>query len=817
MKCTEWSKSMHDIKHAILVFLVFSIALVADMSQGYIVLDSDIKKEALTNDLEKYHMLEERYPILQNKENIVNVEGMYLLKSGPFKRGDELTLAYLHTRTAFPQAFILDTPPSVKNTPVKVKYITHEVTVEKEDTSLWTALFGLAIIGILYMFLSSDQMKNLRKQHNKIRNRQVEIEKKQSLLLEKMGEKIQTVALKNVNSEKKLLESAFTHVDKEEMKEHIGKLKKYDEDLLRTTYEMIDFLKIKSGNIIIKQEAFQLSNMLHKLTNAIATILKNKGNSLAYVIDTNVTRYLVGDTERIYQVLDNLLKDIVEEDRANELVLSIGIRKEEKLVFGIKNRHKYLTQEEIERLFVPTSWEELQQSNKTFSFFVLRELIENMEGELHVESTRKKGTCYEFSLPYIQDIDNKSRKEELKNILRHKKALVVEKNEADATILIEILHSFGIDTLLATPYNIMNIKSELASIDFLIIKAEDITVQVSNFLEKLDERDKIDIIVIKSIVTMDENPELAPSLVDMELFSPLILGDVEEVLKQLCIKKKQTKKEVIREDLSHFRITDSAKVSRDDFKKFTTKSILIVEDNLVAQQVMGTILSASNLKVYTVENGIQALHFLEAHEHIDLIFMDMNMPIMDGFEASKKIRKHYVHKEVPIVAVTGLGFNYEMEQMILSGVNACIIKPFKVGHLYVALERFLKQNKNIQSQVTLKKQEYPLHSHILDVKKGIHYVRSETFYKEIIFQILLTLKNSEQLVQEMIFKNEIKQLRAFCIDSVGLCGTIGATDFVTLLNTMLMAIQHEASMHEFILPYKEKWLELEKEIRTYLR
>ena len=355
------------------------------------------------------------------------------------------------------------------------------------------------------------------------------------------------------------------------------------------------------------------------------------------------------------------------------------------------------------------------------------------------------------------------------------------------------------------------------TIDFLILKAEDITINVSDFLEKLEDKHKIDIILINSIVTMDERLELQPSLVDMELFSPLILGDVEEVLKQLCIKKKQTKKEVIREELTHFRIIDSAKVSRDDFKRFTAKSILIVEDNLVAQQVMSTILSASNLEVFTVENGIQALHFLEEHNHIDLIFMDMNMPIMDGFEASKKIRQHYVHKEVPIVAVTGLGFNYEMEQMVLSGVNACIIKPFKVGHLYVALERFLPQDKIPQVEVTLQEQVYPPHSQILDVKQGIHYVRSETFYKEIVFQILLTLKNSEQLVQEMIQKNEIKKLQAFCIDSVGLCATIGATDFVALLNTMLMAIQREEIMHGFVLPYKEKWLELEDAMRAYLK
>ena len=798
----------------------------AKVSQGFILLDWAASEQALADEVSKYKSIISKNTVLQKIKKreafiaeVEKSEGQYLLKIGPFNSAETLTLAYLEMRTSFPKAFIHEPEYHKKTVVPKVEYVTKEVIVEKEDETLWRALFGLAIIGILSLFLSSDQLKNLNIRHKKIQDRQLEIEKKQSLLLEKMGEKIQTAALKNVNNEKKILETSLEKLDKKKVKTHIDKIKKNDDELLRTTYEMIDFLKIKSGNIVIRQEAFQLSNMLHKLTNAVAPTLRSKNHTLVYDIDKNVTRYLVGDTVRIFQVLHNLLDDVLEYGQNNEVVLGIKVRDEKDLVFSIRNGSQYLSEEEIGRLFIPVSWEEVQSTHKEFGFFVLKELIHNMDGEFLIESNKRTGTLYEFSLPYIHDVDNKSRKEELKKLLLSKKAMVVDKDTKEARILTDILHTFDIEVVFKSSSDLAKHKPSLEGIGFLIIKVEDISQKVFNFFKSIDKKHDIDIIVINTIYDVDNNIEITSFIADIELYSPLIIGDVEEALKELCIKKEKKKKDVIREELRHFRILDVAKVSRTDFKKFTDKKILIVEDNLVSQQVMSSILSASNLEVHKVENGIQALHFLEEHEKVDLIFMDMNMPMMDGFEATKKIRKHYKHRDVPIVAVTGLGFNYEMEQMVLAGVNACITKPFKVGQLYIALQKYLKQDGLHDVAVERKSPMYDATKSILDVAKGIQYVRSEGFYREIVAQVILALKNSDYLVKEMIINDKLDALQAFCIDSVGLGATIGANSFVTLLNTMLeeMRSSDEVLMSGYIARYKEEWLKLDEELKRYLK
>ncbi len=741
---------MIRIWHYLALVLVFTITLSSQAVSNYIVLATGEAQNALDVEKIKYQQLVSKNPSLQKvqeKENveasIVTLNGTYILQVGPFRSGDGLAVGYMDIRKTFPYAFISEDTHYTQSESPKIQYIEKEVLVEKEDETLWTALFGLATIGILALFLSSDQLKNLNIKHKRIQARQAEIEEKQSLLLEKMGEKIQEVALKSVDDEKKLLETSLENINENEIKNQIVNLKKYDEELLQTTYALIDFLKIKSGNIIIKEEAFQLSNMLHKLTNSVALALKKKEHTLVYDIQSDVTRYLVGDSGRIYQILHNLIVDVFESQEMSEVVLRIEVREEKNLVFGIVNKSQFLTDEEIGRLFIPNTWEEIQNTNKDFGYFVMNELISNMHGNFLVQSDKKEGTLYELSLPYIKDADNKSHKAKLTKLLVNKKALVVDTDEQKAEILTKILHSFNIETLFKSSDNLAKHRPNMEGIDFIIIKSEDVSKKVFHFFKDITRDDALDIIVINNIFESDNAIDMISRIADGELFSPLIIGDVEEVLNQLCIKKDTKTKDFIKEELRNFRILNRPKVSRSDFEKFTHKNILIVEDNIVSQQVLNSILSASSLSVHKVENGLQALEFLEEDPNVDLIFMDMDMPVINGFEATREIRRLYAEKKIPIVAVTGLGFNYEMEQMILSGVDACITKPFKVGQLYVALQRFLKQEGVNAVETQASPPVYKEKNAILDIQKGITYVHNDDFYREIVMQVSLALRNSE--------------------------------------------------------------------------
>jgi len=806
---------MDRILQSLLFSAVVTLSAYSATMQSYIILLSSDDQKKVQIEAQKYKEVISKNETLKNigmSLEISQSNNVNILKVGPFRDTNDLTLSYLELRQSFPHAFILDEQKAIVKNVQEVPYS------KKEDRSLWIALFGLGTIGILALFISSAQIKKLKKRHNKLKNKQKEIEKKQSLLLEKMGEKIQNAALQNVANETKLLAAPLDTYDDKEIKSQIANIKRYDEDLLRTTYEMIDFLKIKSGNIVVKQEAFQVSNMLHKLTNAIAPVLKAKQYALYYDIENEVTRYLIGDTNRIFQVLHNLLLDLIERRDYGEVVINIYVKDDEELVFLIKNETLFLGSEEIETLFIPQSWEDAHYKHKEFGFYVLNELIENMDGKLDIESHEGKGTQYALSLPYIHDLDNKSRKKELIKVLSSKKALVIDNDLYRAKILTEILDTFEIEVLFKSSENLDTHRPDLEGIDFVILRSEDVSQKVFHFFKNLDKKEALDIIVIHDIFEENDAVEEVSYIADAVLYSPLIVGDVEEVLKQLYIRKSRRTKDIRREGLKDFKILDTVKVGIDDFAKFKDKTILIVEDNFVSQQVMSSILSASQLTILKAENGQEALNILEEHMKVDLIFMDMNMPIIDGFDVTREIRKNNKYKKVPIIAVTGLGFNYEVEKMILAGVDACIIKPYRFGQLYVALERYLDPSSFNDSFVEKRIQIENQNKMVLDISKGLSYVRSESFYSEIVAQILLALRNSDNLVREMIVKDKIDELRAFCVDALGLSATIGATGYVVLLKEMLMEMkQEDIYLSQYIPKYKDKWLELEKEMKRFLK
>ncbi len=807
--------------HTVLFLFFITIHSFLYANEQFIMVTSTQNKQRIQ---EAKQIVQKEVQSLASKTNIVKLQDSYTLKVGPFMDAKTLTRNFLKIREIFPEAFMVD---AFKKPPQTVKKVEKIVYVEKEDETLWRALFGLALVGIIALFLSSDQLKNLREKHRQIQKKQDEIETRQTLLIEKMGEQIQEVAFKSVKEEKRLLGTDLVKINQDAFKAQIEALKKCDEDLLRTTYEMIDFLKIKSGNVVIKEEIFQLSGMLHKLTNALAPILHKQKHTLSYHIAPNITRYLVGDTGRILQVLRNLLSDVLAEEEGHDVILSIQVRDEENLVFSIINESQLLTEQEIADMFFPCSWEELQETNKEFSFFVLKELVSNMHGKLVIESHQRQGTKYEMTLPYIKDIDNRDGKKKLQEVLSAKKALVIDDSRDKAKNLIMILASFGIEVLFNTSDNLAKYRPKINGIDFVVIHEEDISKKVFDYFKAANQNNILNIVVIHNVFETEKFFDRAVHLANAELFQPLIIGDVQEVLSELCIKKTKKKKVTITEELHHFKIRATMDVLRSDFKVFKDKDVLVVEDNVVSQQFLSIILSASDLTIHQVSNGLEALLFLSEHPNVDLVLLDIDMPIMDGYEVARKIRADDKIKHIPIVAVTGLGFMSELEKMVLSGIDNCIIKPFKIGQIYTALQKNFKVGEIPLHQTQRKEKKY-----IIDTEKGLSYVGNTLFYKEFMEQVLLTLKDSEVLIETMITKNEIGKLRAFCVDALGLSGTIGAVRFVSLLNEMLLTIKEKEEMNkqdlllleddeitfeQFISAYKTEWLSLERELKAYLK
>jgi len=826
---------MNRIFHYILLMIFFSGISIAASSSNFIVLTASESNNTVNEAIDKYEQLMTQDQILlqlQSKEgfrpDVLKENGMYLLKVGPFHNSDALTLAYLKSRSLFPEAFILENTTPQKVIVPKTKYVEKKVYIEKEDPTLWTALFGLGIIGIFALFLSSDQIKHIKMRHAKMQEKQQETEKRQNFILAKMGEKIQDAVIENLKSETKILEAPIKSKELVEIKDEIKNIKKYDDDLLNTTYEMIDFLKIKSGNIVLHQEPFQLSTLLHKLTNAISALLKKNNNMFYYDVKTNVTRYLVGDSLRIFQVLHNVLTNSLEdEDNANgKVMLSIEINEKGKeLLFKIMNENQYLDQEKIDSLFVPSSWEELQKTNKDLGFFVTNELVSQMNGKFVIESSQKNGTIYELRLPYIKDVQERSNKERLREILEGKNVHIIDDDTLNMETLKYILESFDVKVERELTSHFRQHKPKNADWDIVVLNSKDITPMHLEFFQEMRQEKGLKVILMHEIFESEDLADIALQITDAEIYSPVIPGDVEEVLFQLFMAPKEpdavieeTNATPYEHNLNTIKITEAPEVSREGFRKFAGKDILIAEDNFVNQKVMSSILSASDIRVHKAENGLQALEILQDY-NIDLILMDMSMPVMDGFAATRKIKEDPKLKNIPIIAVTGLGFNHEIERMGQVGVDACIVKPFKIGQLYTAMDRYLIQEETIPQNQEDQTDKYIPNEEVLDVQQGIINAHNEIFYREILEEVKELLENSNEHFLSMISERKLQELQVFSRDTLSLVETVGAVRLTKIFKEILVFLANKkgVSLEEYIPIYKKEWSKLKREIELYLK
>jgi len=836
---------MNRVFHYMLVILILSLGAMAQNPENSIVLTISHSKKVINKTIKRYDRVIKKDKLLssvQKKENFYTktskADNAYIVKVGPVKDNDTLILVYLRLRNHFPQAFILEKevdaeakevkkekvkPKKEKTVSPKIKYVEKEVYIEKEDPTLWTALFGLGIIGILSLFLSSDQIKNIKIRHTKMQEKQKETERKQNVILAKMGEKIQNAVIENLKSESKIPETFSAHRVLNE------NMKKYDDDLLNTTYEMIDFLKIKSGNIEIHQEPFQLSTLLHKLTNAVSELLKNNNNTFYYDVKTDVARYLVGDSLRIFQVLHNVLSNSLEEDgiQNSKVVLSIEIVQNELLIFKIINENQYLDKEKIASLFTPSSWEELQQTHKEVSFFVTNELVSQMDGEFLIESDQKNGTVYALTLPYIKDEESRSNKEPLKKILFNKKVLILDDDTLNMETLKYILDSFNIEIERQLTSYFKQHKPKDPHWDIVILNAKDITPLHLEFFNEMRKEKGLKVILMHELFESEDLVDIALQITDAEIYSPIIPGDVEEVLYQLYMAPKevisadeaQTAAIPYQHSVKTIKITESPEVSRERFRKFSGKDILIAEDNFVNQKVMSSILSASDIRVHKAENGRQALELLEKYPQIDLILMDMSMPVMDGFAATRRIKEDSKLKDIPIIAVTGLGFNHEIERMGQVGVDACITKPFKIGQLYTAMDRYLVQEEEAPIRQELQPSIYLPDKEVLNVKQGIINAHNEIFYREILGEVKELLEKSNEHFITMVSARKLQELQVFCRDTLSLVETVGATRLVKIFKEILVFLSNtqDVSLDAYVPMYRKEWAKLKKEMELYLK
>lgn len=695
--------------------------------------------------------------------------------------------------------------------------------LREETPSLWVSLFALAIISMMSLYLSSEQLKELDKKHKLILQKEKEIEKKQQFILEFMGEKIETSTKGIVKSRKNLEKNLFVENNPSRLKQEIAKFQENEALLLDATEELIDFLKIKSGTLVLKEESYKLSNILNETLSIVHNDLQRTKTELIYDISPSVSEVLIGDSRRLEQMISTLLIDALEHDKMHgEIILKISLetKKEKKLTIDILNKDKVMLKEEIAVLLENYTLKEEYKSQEKLYMYIAYQLIVQMKGDMKIISSRERGTQYHIEIPYRPSF---SVLERIKTLQTYdgKRILLGIDSVNLAKVIIKRLEEAGVTVTTWDSKQGNNVLPNVLKYDACIFDSTLLTKNEMSKLELLNRNEKQNIFILKNIYDNKEDKRLLQPY--HVIYKPLLNTQIANILECAFIQKAGTDSIEIKDSPMDDRsyeptlLKNTEGITRESFKQFSHLHILIVEDNSMNQKILKGVFSQSGMTLSIANNGLEALKEVEKNSELDLIFMDTNMPVMDGYEATKKIRLLRNINTLPIIAIDSIGFRKGTADV--SGINAFLHKPFQIGQLYTALATYTSYKHSTVKHVTYKLKKFEPNNDILDIQKGISHANTAIFYKEVLRETLVTLQESDTTLESYITNRDYKSLKSFVMDTLSLTEIIGANGLRKILTEIIQTFDYkqENSLPEYVPLYQKELSILHSEINRYLK
>ncbi len=688
------------------------------------------------------------------------------------------------------------------------------VKATADDSTPWFALFSLGIIGLIAIFFSSERMRNYQKKVKKEKEEAREFNKIQGEILSDMTENIQNIAKETVNKAHEIYQKeaeANTSVD-------IKKVVSSEKKLLSITTNLIEFLRIKSRKIEVFDEKFILSNLLNDITGTLKEATKNVELNLVYDVQKDIPEYLNGDTLNISKIIVNLASFCVEHD-AHEITIEVS--KDAK--YSITNNLYFkvtsfidVDVEDNHNLF-NSNYNEDTSNYDSLSLFIAKELSTLMDGDIITKNNRDGSVEFTFYTPYKEHPHSKMIKTDY---IKGKRIYLIDLSpnttKAIASMLTDLQHSVKTDT----KENCLTNIPDFTKYDLIIIDEKILTFKIIEALKKSEAK-----IISLSNIFKPRQQYPNSAIIDVELNKPVTRKQLAYSIDSLYKEPEKVvpnKEEVesYSKVLVHRALFEDAKdVTLNSFSQFRETEVLLVEDNLINQKVATSLLNKSGAKITIAADGKEALDILhDSGKVFDIVFMDINMPVMDGYTATKLIRANQKFNNLPVVALSALTSPDEISKMFSCGMNGYLAKPLKIGRFYTAFGTFLeKKDETIIPEV---EEVVVQELDGLDTECGIYQAsNSDIFYKEILLEFKDAYGESDVIFDKLVNDFRFEQLKMLCLDLKGLSGSIGAHDMNKLVTEVLQRLLQKKFelMPIYIEPFKKELERIKNSIDIYTK
>ncbi|MBT7776698.1 MAG: response regulator, partial [Anaerolineae bacterium] len=472
----------------------------------------------------------------------------------------------------------------------------------------------------------------------------------------------------------------------DEQQDFIKTIRDGRDTLLSVINDILDFSKIEAGKMELEEHPFRVRDCIEDTLDLLTEKSAKKSLELAYIIEDGVPPMVIGDVTRIRQILVNLLNNALKFTDKGEVVVLLKSMLLEKnqyeLQFSIRDTGIGIPKDKTGRLFQSFSQVDTSTTRKYggtgLGLAISKELAEKMGGRMWVESEEGKGSTFHFTViakaeetaPLIS-IDQYSD-------FSGKRILIVDDNATNRLILIKQTESWGMKpTAVESGKEALALFDketfDIAILDMQMPEMDEFTL--SERISEMNTKNNLPMIILTSIKR--DKTRATDSRIAAFLNKPIKTSNLFNVLNSIissasAVKTKKTKKE---------NAMDSTVAVRHPLR------VLLVEDNMINQKVAAKILSRLGYQSDIASNGFEAIESLERQPY-DVVFMDIQMPEMDGNEATKRIRDRWPKDHQPyIIAMTAHALEGDREKYIARGMDDYVSKPIKVDALIAALEK----------------------------------------------------------------------------------------------------------------------------------
>jgi len=552
------------------------------------------------------------------------------------------------------------------------------------NMALTLSILGIALAAVLIIILISvDASKNKSDMENKHK----------SVFLANMSHEIRTPM--NAIIGMIMIGKSASSIERKDY--CLSKIEDASNHLLGVINDILDMSKIEANKFELAPVEFELEKMLRRVVNVVNFRIDEKHQKLSVHIDRSIPRALIGDDQRIAQVITNLLGNAVKFTPEYGAV-SLTVRLADKLnnlctlQISVSDTGIGITPEQQKKLF--RSFEQAESSTTRkyggtgLGLAISKNIVELMGGTIWVESKHGKGSTFIFTIQVMRGTEEGRGLLASDINLKNVRILTVDDDPDILTYFLEIAQGFGIscDTALSgkKALELMNQKNgyHIYFIDWKMPGMDGI--QLAREIKEHGPGKSI-VIMISAAEWSAVAEEARAAGVDKFLSKPLFPSTIAEVINEcLGVDKQQAEK------------SQGASVAGI----FAGRRILLVEDVEINREIVQTLLEPTRLEIDCAENGAEAVRmFSESPGQYDMIFMDIQMPEMDGYEATRRIREFEtktgsaspdgVVRKVPIIAMTANVFREDIEKCLAAGMDSHVGKPLDFEEVMNRLRLYL--------------------------------------------------------------------------------------------------------------------------------